>query len=69
MAFFSIKDLIKKNDKKIKKLANLKKDDFIINFSSGSTGEPKEIIYTQQLKIERARQLKLNILDKKKIFS
>ena len=66
MAFFSIEDLIKKNDKKIKKLANLKKDDFIINFSSGSTGEPKEIIYTQQLKIERARQMKLNILDKKK---
>ena len=62
---YSIEDLIEKKNNKLKRLVNLKKKDFIINFSSGSTGDPKEIIYTQELKIERAKQLKLNILSKK----
>jgi acyl-coenzyme A synthetase/AMP-(fatty) acid ligase len=43
--------LFKQNQKNYYKL----KDDFIITFSSGSTGSPKPILLTQKIKIKRAQ--------------
>lgn len=64
MKFLTIERLVLKK-KNLNKIVNKKKRDYIINFSSGSTGLPKEIIYTQELKINRAKQLWSNILGKK----
>lgn len=46
-----------------------KSKNFIINFSSGSTGKPKKIIYSQNLKISRAKQLQESFnINKQDIF-
>ena len=56
----AVEKLLTKNIHPFKKIEKLKKNKFIINFSSGSTGKPKEIIYSQNLKIERSKQLQQN---------
>mgnify|MGYP001311807991 CR=1 FL=1 len=46
-----------------------KSKNFIINFSSGSTDKPKKIIYSQNLKISRAKQLQESFnINKQDIF-
>ena len=59
--YITIDDILKKKLlKKEKKIKIQKQDNFIINYSSGSTGNPKKIIYTQEIKLKRAIQLRDN---------
>ena len=63
LKILSIQDLLQKSESITKKTVTFKKKNYIVNFTSGSTGVPKNIIYTQSKKIDRANQLKDNFLD------
>lgn len=62
----TIEKLFNMNFKHKEKINNFYKKNYIINFSSGSTGVPKKIIFTQQTKIKRVKQFKQNLISNKK---